>query len=79
MKKPTRILAALTLGLVGTFVLLEVTLRIASAFVADSRAGAAGASLVLAQGDSNVFGLYLPPEHSWPAQLEALLERVGRS
>ena len=77
MKKALRILTALTLGLVGTFVLLEVVLRIASAFVADSRAGNAGASLVLAQGDSNVFGLYLPKEHAWPAQLEVLLERAG--
>lgn len=64
--------AALALGAFLAFALLELGLQLASLFVRGDRPVAAGGD-VICQGDSNTYGLHLPAEHAWPAQLEALL------
>ncbi len=60
--------------LLALIVLLEVVLQLASLFVReDSRAPAhwlTGNLRVLALGDSNTYGLYLPAGQAYPAQLE---------
>jgi lysophospholipase L1-like esterase len=66
-------LGAVLLGVVLAPILLEVALRAAALFVSESRAAEEGDCLLLCQGDSNVFGLYVPAECSFPGQLEALL------
>lgn len=70
-------LLALILGLLLTPLLVEGILRIAALAVAENRAGAKGTSLAVCQGDSFTFGLFLPPESSYPARLEALLRDGG--
>jgi len=50
---------------------------VAALFVEGDRAGEDAAALVLCQGDSNTFGLYLTAERSYPAKLEALMRSRG--
>ena len=70
-------LLAVGLGLLLVPVLLEVVLQVASLFVSSDRGATEGAALVVCQGDSHTYGLWLPPEHAYPAQLQDLLEESG--
>jgi lysophospholipase L1-like esterase len=64
----------LTGGFVVALVLLEGFLRLGALIVRpDVSASGAGARRVLAVGDSNVYGLYLPRADAYPAQLARLL------
>jgi lysophospholipase L1-like esterase len=72
-----RRLAALACGIVLAPVAVELALRSAALLVERDRAAGAGAALVLCQGDSNTFGLYLQGEHSYPGQLDALIRERG--
>lgn len=68
-----RRLLAVLLGVVLTPLLLEFALQAASLFVSSDRELQEGDCLVLCQGDSHTYGLWLPPDSAYPAQLEALL------
>lgn len=68
-------LLGLLLGLVLTPLGAELALQLAALARAGSRAGDIGAAAILCQGDSNTFGLYLPAESAYPAQLERILAR----
>lgn len=67
-----RVLAVL-LGLLLAPLLLELGLQTASLFVSSDRELQEGDCFVLCQGDSHTYGLWLPPNSAYPAQLEALL------
>ena len=73
----TRRWIALGVGVLLTPLVLEGALRVAARIVRESRAGAKGTSLALCQGDSFTFGLFLPPEASYPARLETLMREHG--
>ena len=73
----TRRVIALGLGVLLTPLVLEGALRAAAMVVRESRTGAKGKSLALCQGDSFTFGVFLPPEATYPARLEALLREGG--
>lgn len=70
-------LLALGLGLLLVPIVLELLLQAASLFVSSDRTATEGRALVVCQGDSHTYGLWLPPEHAYPAQLQALLEDAG--
>ena len=73
--KPSKLkrAAAVFLGLLLVPVLIELGLQTASLFVASDRVAEDGDCLVLCQGDSHTYGLWLPPDSAYPAQLEVLL------
>ena len=77
MRRIRTIAARLVLALVLPPLLLEGGLQVAALCVHKSRSPEDQSCLVLCQGDSNTFGLYLPPEQSYPAQLERLLRERG--
>jgi lysophospholipase L1-like esterase len=68
---------ALLLGLALVPILLEIGLRAAALLVSNSRAHEPGDCLVLCQGDSNMFGLYVPEPCALPGQLQTLLRGGG--
>ncbi|MCK6445402.1 MAG: GDSL-type esterase/lipase family protein [Planctomycetes bacterium] len=75
-----RRLLALVLGFLLAFVLLEFALQLSANFVRGDRAGEGdGSCFALCVGDSNTFGLNVPKELAYPAQLERLLRDRGAS
>ncbi len=64
---------AVLLGLLAAPILIELALQGASLFVSSDRIAQEGDCLVLCQGDSHTYGLWLPPDGAYPAQLGALL------
>ncbi len=73
--KPSKLkrVGAVLLGLLLAPVVIELMLQAASLFVSSDRVAKDGDCLVLCQGDSHTYGLWLPPDSAYPAQLEALL------
>jgi lysophospholipase L1-like esterase len=79
LRRAGRRLAAVLLGLLAAFALIEGALWLASLFARpeDRLAQLAprpGERRILCVGDSNTYGIYLEPEASYPAQLEGLLD-----
>jgi hypothetical protein len=79
-RRIARRLAALALGGAAALVLLELVLQVAALFAApQARAAllpkAPGERRIVCLGDSNTYGVHLPASESYPAQLQALLDR----
>jgi lysophospholipase L1-like esterase len=77
MRKVMRYAALASFAVVVSIVGLELTLQGAALVVGatgrDPVTGwISGNTRVLALGDSNTYGLFLPPEQSWPTQFEAI-------
>lgn len=76
-RRALRLVSALAATLVATVLGFELLLQAAALVVGaagrDPITGwVTGNTRILALGDSNTYGLFLPPEQSWPAQFEAL-------
>lgn len=67
-------LLLISLGCLLGLCLVEVGLRISGALLGSERGGRSGVQTVLCVGDSHTYGLHVPPPHSYPARLQALLD-----
>jgi lysophospholipase L1-like esterase len=73
-------LAAILIGLLVALLLLEGGLRLAAPLMSGLRGGATSAkATILCVGDSHTFGLHVPPNLSYPAQLQQRLDASAQS